>query len=222
MPYVEPLSYREGKALWKKIRKKVPKNGNSYVIEAIPIQLRSWFRKYSNYNKQYHKKHFSFKSLDDRIYLHKWYPWCYKDYKPTLVLVGWYSVERAKDVMIRKFGKDALKEIKFVKGRDALEKDFKVGVSLYIGGRWIPFKSKIALPKSHTSGKIYRKRIIGGDDKVKMGTNPLRKERLIHRNIHTYEYGNRDIIPKVKPKKKLQLQKIRKVNSQGKKDIYQE
>lgn len=222
MPYVEPLSYREGEALWKKIRKKVPKNGKSYVIEAIPIQLRAWFRKYSNYHKQYHKKHRYFKSLDDRIYLHKWYPWCYKDYKPTLVLVGWYSIERAKDVMTRKFGKDALKEIKFVKGKDALERDFQVGASLYIGGKWVPFRLKMAFPKSTTDTGVYRRRIIGGNGGVKMGTNPLRKERLIHKNMHTYEYGNRDIIPKVKPKKKLQLQKIRKINSQGKKDIYQE
>lgn len=31
------------------------------------------------------------KRLDDRIYLNKYYPWCYKNYIPTVALQGWYN-----------------------------------------------------------------------------------------------------------------------------------
>lgn len=223
---LEPLSHREAQAKWDKIKHKIPRDGNKVVIDAIPYELRSWFK--NKQKKCLQKKSIKYrmiKSLDDRIYLHKWYPWSYKGYQPQLVLMGWYSVKRAKKIMLAKFGKDALKDVKFVKGKEALERGFTVGPSLYINGKWEMFKLKMAIPK-HTrevgSRNTIKIRVFGYEDPKERGTNPLRKERMLEKNHDTYEYGFRDYIPKVKPKKRIRIQASKKVELKREKSLYEE
>ena len=88
------------------------------------------------------------KRLDDRIYLNKYYPWCYKNYIPTVALQGWYNRKEAKQIYKLFYGPTALKHIRFIKGRNAIAKNFSIGKTVYIDGMWRPVKNKEFTPFS--------------------------------------------------------------------------
>lgn len=90
------------------------------------------------------------KVFDDRIYLHKWYPWSYWGYKPRLVPQGWYNLDLAKQRYIDLYGKDNLRHIKWVKGKEALERNFIMGRRLYIGNQWVNIRRKSYYSLSYT------------------------------------------------------------------------
>jgi len=80
--------------------------------------------------------------MDKRIFIHKWYPWSYWSYKPRLVLQGWYNLDLAKQKYIDTYGKENIRHVKWVKGKEAIERDFAIGKRLYIGGKWVSVRNK--------------------------------------------------------------------------------
>ena len=99
------------------------------------------------------------KRLDDRIYLNKYYPWCYKNYIPTVALQGWYNRKEAKQIYKLFYGPTALKHIRFIKGRNAIAKNFSIGKTVYIDGMWRPVKNKEFTPFSMYFKHEYNKRV---------------------------------------------------------------
>lgn len=161
--------------------------------------------------------------VDIKIYLHKWYPWSYKNYIPTLVLQGWYNLDRAKQFFLNKYGPEALQYVKFSKGKTILESgDFKVGKTLYINGMWRNVSSK-TYRLSEGRNKAYsslrfkqqlmmetKKRTRGHNDRVHFD-----------KEITCYQHG-RTFIRKNTKKEDLKLQKIQQVNRERKKTLFEE
>ena len=114
--------------------KKNPKYGGHIVIDLLPEHLRDYAKEVLKKRKEQYRKTRVIGKLDKKVYLYKYYPWCYRDYKPTLVLQGWYSVKAAKEKYLQFYGPHALKYVKFIRGKDAVEKEFSIGKTLYING----------------------------------------------------------------------------------------
>ena len=99
---------------------------------------------------------------DKRLYYNKWYPWCYKGDIPTVYPQGFYELWYPKQKLLLTYGPNALEHIKWIKGIDAVEKDFAIGKSLFINGSWVTnigriyYPPEIAYNKNH---KSYRKKI---------------------------------------------------------------
>lgn len=165
--------------------------------------------------------------VDIKIYLYKWYPWSYKNYIPTLVLQGWYDLNRAKRFFLNKYGSEALKYVKFSKGKAILESgDFKVGKTLYINGMWRMVTSKSYIPseiKYKAQGhnwatlkfkqnlmKDLKKRTRGHNDRVNYDKDIIR-----------YQH-ERTPIRSITKKENTKLQKVQQVRQQRKKNLFEE
>lgn len=196
--------------------KLIPRNGRYLVWEELP---KKYQRMLKEKRKRQKKKYLAVKSiwdLDPKIWLHKYYPWCYNEYIPTLVLQGWYDENKAKKAYLRTYGPQALKYVKFIKGKDALERDFKIGHNLYINGRWryIPGKSSM-FPTKYGGFQT----VIEVTRKIP-GANPHLKRKHLDKEIPYYQNGSREIIFKNKPIKKARLQKAKSIDNERKKSLY--
>ena len=138
------------------------------------------------------------KALDSRVFIHKWYPWSYWGYKPRMVLQGWYNLDLAKQKYADTYGKDNLRHVKWVKGKEALERGFNVGKRLYIGGKWRAIRNKsyfnmphsivrLSLKKSKSHRRSYlEKRVITTSklmldpDKIILNTSKRMGKKLSH------------------------------------------
>lgn len=177
--------------------------------------------------KELQKRFQQIAGVDRKVYLYKWYPWSYKNYVPTLVLQGWYDLNRAKRFFLNKYGPKALKYVKFSKGKSILEsQDFKVGKTLYINGRWRLVSSKIYIPPEdrveaqghcwnrlkmkHSIMSNTKKRTRGHNDRVKFD-----KEII-------YFQHERVPIQKATKKENLKLQKVQQIKQQRKKTLFEE
>lgn len=184
-------------------------------------------RKIKKHHQELQKRFQQIAGVDIKIFLYKWYPWSYKNYVPTLVLQGWYDVNRAKKFFLNKYGPNALKYVKFSKGKTILESgDFKVGKTLYINGMWRLVNSKIYIPPEdkpeaqghswnrlrfkHMMMESTKKRTRGHNDRVH-----LDKELI-------YFQHERTPIQKATRKENLKLQKIQQVKRQRKKTLFEE
>lgn len=168
------------------------------------------------------------KRLDDRIYLNKYYPWCYKNYIPTVALQGWYNRKGAKQIYKLFYGPTALKHIRFIKGRNAIAKNFSIGKTVYIDGRWRPVKNKEFTPVSiiHKRELIKRKRekSITGRSIIESGAvGKKRKEKILIQEVKAKlgDYGISRIVPKVKHKKKLRVSKVQEIIQERKNSLYE-
>lgn len=168
------------------------------------------------------------KRLDDRIYLNKYYPWCYKNYIPTVALQGWYNRKEAKQIYKLFYGPTALKHIRFIKGRNAIAKNFSMGKTVYIDGRWRPVKNKEFTPVSIFSkrGCIKRRRekSITGRSIIESGAvGKKRKEKILIQEVKAKlgDYGISRIVPKVKHKKKLRVSKVQEIIQERKNSLYE-
>ncbi len=177
--------------------------------------------------QEYQKRFQQIAGVDQKIYLYKWYPWSYKNYIPTLVLQGWYDVNRAKRFFLNKYGPDALKYVKFSKGKAILEsQDFKVGKTLYINGMWRVVNSKTYIPpedKPRAQGHSWntlkikhsimanqKKRTRGHNDRVKFDYD-----------IIYYQHERVPIRQNTK-KENTKLQKVQQTRQQRKKTLFEE
>ena len=168
------------------------------------------------------------KRLDDRIYLNKYYPWCYKNYIPTVALQGWYNRKEAKQIYKLFYGPTALKHIRFIKGRNAIAKNFSIGKTVYIDGMWRPVKNKEFTPVSIKSKKGLSKRIreksITGKSIIASGAvGKKRKEKILIQEVKAKlgDHGISRIIPKVKHKKKLRVSKVQEIIQERKNSLYE-
>lgn len=176
----------------------------------------------------FHIAHQLSKRLDDRIYLNKYYPWCYKNYIPTVALQGWYNRKEAKQIYKLFYGPTALKHIRFIKGRNAIAKNFSIGKTVYIDGRWRPVKNKEFTPVSiiYKRDFIKRKRekSITGRSIIESGAvGKKRKEKILIQEVKAKlgDYGISRIIPKVKHKKKLRVSKVQEIIQERKNSLYE-
>lgn len=148
---------------------------------------------------------------DTRIYLHKYYPWSWKDYQPTLVLQGWYNLKKAKLAYRKRFGPDVFQQVKFVKGRKAILEGFKIGRTLFINNRWITIGSKYSMMGWGVNKPLRR-----------MVVNSIKTKKDVDDIISYYqnERTSRRTIYKTDSIKKSRLQKRKEIDNERKKDLY--
>lgn len=168
------------------------------------------------------------KRLDDRIYLNKYYPWCYKNYIPTVALQGWYNRKEAKQIYKLFYGPTALKHIRFIKGRNAIAKNFSIGKTVYIDGMWRPVKNKEFTPVSIFYKREYikrkREKSITGRSIIESGAvGKKRKEKILIQEVKAKlgDHGISRIIPKVKHKNKLRVSKVQEIIQERKNSLYE-
>jgi hypothetical protein len=168
------------------------------------------------------------KRLDDRIYLNKYYPWCYKNYIPTVALQGWYNRKEAKQIYKLFYGPTALKHIRFIKGRNAIAKNFSIGKTVYIDGMWRPVKNKEFTPfsiysKQECNKRVREKSLTGKSIIASGAVGKKRKEKILIQEVKVKlgDHGISRIIPKVKHKKKLRVSKVQEIIQERKNSLYE-
>lgn len=135
------------------------------VLTDLSPGARRYLKQKRSLNKKRLAKSYVSK-FDKRLYYNKWYPWCYKGDVPTVYPQGFYELWYPKKKLLLTFGPNALDYIKWIKGIDAVEKDFAIGKSLYINGSWINYVSRIYYPpeiaynRNHKSYKIKIKKAL--------------------------------------------------------------
>lgn len=202
-------------------RKKALKDDKGRIIlESLPLKYREKHLRRQKSVREYYKK-FKIRSFDPKIYLHKWYPWCYCNYEIRLIPQGWYNVKAAKKLYLKFYGKDALNHIKFIKGREALERGWELSdrhKRLYIGGRWLPVRAKVFRTSQYQVGR-YRRKI-----KKQMDTksNPDSKEAMLIEEVKYLNYGQKPTVSTDKPKKTSRVPNVQKIEQQKKKYLYEE
>lgn len=209
-------SWRSLRKNYKEILATVPKLKGKYVLDEIPDDrlYKSMLRKRAiAYARQ--KYQHSIWDLDRQVFIHKYYPWSYQEYVPTLVPQGWYRLKQAKAVYRKVFGPHALDHVKFIKGKLALERDFKVGISLYINKHWqyIPSKTGLlALSKFGSKEEITS--FLEGTTVHDVRSN-LDMELIYYNNGSggSINYQARDIA-------KARLQKRKSLAAKAKRDLY--
>jgi hypothetical protein len=183
-------------------------------LESLPPQYRAYIAKQRKYHKKYRRVHPSVR-LDKQIYLNKYYPWCYKDYKPTLVLQGWYDYKQAKKKYYLTYGPDALKYVRFVRGDQAIARKFAIGKNLFINGRWRIVRNKVMRPKYRSLGseqaRLYK------DLKNKSSRD---KEKIMHKRWDKYRYGEQ-YIEETSRETGIKLSAIQEANEKRKDYLYE-
>lgn len=197
-----------------KSRKEAPRIKGKIVESELSRRAKRYLLASRKRHKEKREKVKAVWVLDSKIWLHKYYPWCYNEYLPTLVLQGWYNEDKAKKAYLRIYGPEALKYVKFIKGKDAVEREFKIGHNLYINGRWryIPGKSSM-LPSKYGECKSQVTKLIPGRN-----TNAKRKN--LDTEIPYYQNGSQEIIFENKSIKKARLQKVSSLKNERKKELY--
>lgn len=178
-------------------------------------------RKKSRATSKERKKNAEYFKLDRKIYIHKYYPWCYENYRPSLVLQGWYNVDRAKKSYLKTYGPKSLDYVKFIKGKEAVEKGFCITHHLYINGGWKHIQGKHSMFHPSGIGLLHsEKREIVKNAK---GTTGYLKRISIENNIRYRNNGsNGETIFKDTTIKKVRLQATKAAINRGVKSVYEE
>lgn len=206
-----------------KAAKKAVRINGVIQIESLPKSLRYILLKRRKIRKNRPRNRITIRPLDERICINKYYPWSYRNYYPTLVLQGWYSLKKAKQRYKEEYGNNALRFVKFIRGKDALERDFKIGDFLYINGRWIRPFNRVRLPRVMRKGAVGgKKNYIYEIAKKSYGiTNPRRREIITLRETDKLGYGQADI-HRTKPKKGPKLSSVQQAKFERAKSLYEE
>ena len=189
--------------------------------EGLMLALYKYRRSRNTSRAKIRKKVNPYFSLDDKVYIHKYYPWCYENYQPSLVLQGWYNESKAKKAYLRVYGPNSLKYVKFIKGKEALEQGFHITYHLYINGGWRPIYGKHTM--YHCSGEglgLYTKNKLV----VSMpGATGHLKRKKLEDEIQYFNNGtNGETIFKDTSIKKVRLQATQAAKNRGKKDLYED
>lgn len=203
------------KKRYEKALKKALRIGREVVEDSLPEDLREYHREVLK-----NRKKVSLSTMDKQIYINKYYPWSYRDMVPTLVLQGWYSLEMAKKRYKKYYGEDALKYVHWIRGDEALARDFKIGKSLFIGDSFKRIQTKFffthATRISRTRKSFKRKLIkkMGGTHQ-----GERREKKLIEACLN---YGNKLLTDEnLGSYKKTRIQNIRQAKLEAKKDLYE-
>lgn len=100
---------------------------------------------------------------DTEINPNKFYFWCYRNYKPNLLPISYYTVYQAKYTVIKTHGKEALDVLYVIKGSTAIRRKMSLGINCFYINRkpkWLPIyyippESKLSPQKRF----IYRSKI---------------------------------------------------------------
>ena len=214
------------KIKYSKYTKKALRIGNRIVLETVPDFVRDHLVYMRNAKKKMRNRLSVLRALDDKLYFHKYYPWCYKNYKPTVVYQGWYNVEYAKKKYLEEYGPDALKYVKFINGKKAIELGFETGESLYINGRWRLIRNKNFRPADYrllNRKGTYLRALASVIPQDKRLTSRNKENRLI-KQMKYYQYGKKKVghLYKVRDKKRSKLQEIREAKYTREKNFYEE
>ena len=189
--------------------------------EGLLLALAEFRRKRRAYRARRRKELNPYFSLDNKIYIHKYYPWCYENYKPSLVLQGWYDEAKAKKAYLRVYGPKSLKYVKFISGKDAIERGFHITYHLYINGGWRPIYGKHTM--YHCSGEGLNLPTKSMLVRSMPGATGHLKRKKLEDEIQYFNNGtNGEIIFKDTTIKKVRLQATQAANNRGKKDLYEE
>lgn len=211
-PYTQTKFYKD----FMKSLREAPRASGKIILEELPLKFRRRLLSIRNHEKRYKKEVDLVLGLDKKVYIYKYYPWSYKEYIPTLVLQGWYDVNKAKKAYIKNFGPKALKHVRFILGREALEKGFSVGTSLYINNKWRPISGKKSL--LGFSKTLFGKRLIDTMDSSTLS----RKRKKFDKEITYYQNGFSGDYVSDKPIKESRLQALQKINTERKKNLYEQ
>lgn len=192
----------------------LPKLNGRFILDSIPRKIRE------AYYRQLRKESFH-RTIDLKIFTYKYYPWCYRDEYPTLVLQGWYDVDLAKARYIKRYGKNALKHIKFIKGKEAVERGFKIGPSLFICGKWrMPMNKTLKFMTKHSRRmNALNRRIIENSAKKSLQVEKIMKNELKYQE---YQEKQRTYIPEITYKKRIKLQEIQETNQKRSRTLYED
>lgn len=87
----------------------------------------------------------------------RYYPWYYRGLEINLIPVAFFSLAEAYYTMEKNYGKAIFQTIKFIKGRDAILKGWKLGKnSFYHNGKWKALKV-FHIPPECTNRWRYRR-----------------------------------------------------------------
>lgn len=213
------------------VRKYALYDGSEIVLESLPkkaqeILLEKRAKAQANKSKFYIRRSNRFKFFDARIYAHKYYPWCYKNDIPTLVLQGWYDPKVAEKKYLDFYGPKALHYIRFIKGSEALKLGFfEIGYNLYINKRWLPAKNPLFIPREariNYSRKGYKRKQLRVLKNYKYLTAKQR-DRKLRKQLDYIQYGRSvSDISKPSSEKRFKLSAIQKAEFQRQKDLYEE
>ena len=165
------------KWLFRKLR---PFLHKGVLDDDTPVELKIYYQYYLERIVPTHKDLGRHK-LDRRIYIKKYYPWCYRNYMPTVVLQGWWSRKEARNYYRERFGPDAITNIRFMSGGNILARGFEIGCSLPINGRWIPIVNKIPYATAMEDKPL----LIRGLNKHSKRTT----EKKVNIRLKYYQYG---------------------------------
>lgn len=199
---------------WPEIAAKAVRIKGKIDLNSLPPKYRSYLKRKRERARKYYQKTPTVR-LDTKIYVNKWYPWCYKDYKPTLVLQGWFKPKEAKEKYYLTYGPHALDHIKFIQGGEAIARGFEIGQSLYINGQWRVVRNKVMAPRYQTtlSSQIRVYKNLGKH-------SSRRKEEIMNKRWKHYRYGQ-DYIPYTERKEGIKLSEIQKTIRARKAYVYE-
>lgn len=150
------------------------------LSEECPTELKIYYEYYIKRVVPNHKDLGRHK-LDTKIFIKKYYPWCYRNYLPTLVLQGWWSRKSGRIYYRERFGPDAISQIRFIRGANAIARGFEIGCSLPINGRWLPIVNKIPYATAMEDKEL----LIKGLNKHSKRT----AERKVNQRLKYFSYG---------------------------------
>lgn len=210
--------YREAMAETTKVNGKVD-------LDSLPLEFHNYYHERQKRKEYYKRFRHQIKDKDRKVYLHKWYPWSYNRHgDPSIVLQGFYSIKAARIRFVTYYGKEACKTIHWIKGRGALERQFKVGKTLNIGGRWKRPISKILLTENYRNHLSRAKEVLGKELIKKKGLKSQSKENYLLNLVGKLNYGTKEYrtVLQAVPKRKIQLSQAKAIEAKRKKALYEE
>lgn len=204
------------KKRYKKALKDALRIGREVVIDSLPEDLREYHKEVL---KKREKKKVSLSTMDRMINIKKYYPWSYRNMVPTLVLQGWYDLKLAKKRYRKYYGKDALKYVHWIKGDEALARDFKIGSSLLIGDSFKRIQTKFFFTHATRltkTRKSFKRKLV---KKMKAHDASERERGMIEACLN---YGNKLLVDEnTSSYKKTRIQNLRQAQLEAKKDLYE-
>lgn len=190
-------------------------------VKLMPRRFRTCRKKEAKINAKDKKKD-RVRSFDEKIYVSKWYPYSYRDAVPMLVLQGFYSIKYARLKFQYVHGLGALKDIKFIKGKTAIERGFEINANktLFINGKWRLVTAKwVKPPEAQLTGKRSYRRII---KRAMVGKTAQQQEKELMDIVKRLIYARQQSVKAPSYEAGPKLQKIQEANRKRKEAFLEE